>query len=47
LYALARKTELPAEERKNLLAPLNAAAFEDLSREDASRMISHLQIQAA
>ena len=47
LYALARKRELPEEERKNLLAPLNAAVFEDLSREDASRLISRLQTQAA
>ena len=47
LYALARKTELPETEKKYLLDPLNATAFEDLSREDASRLISHLQTQAA
>jgi hypothetical protein len=47
LYALTKKTRYAQEDISNLLAPLNAATFQDLTREDASRLISALQTEAA
>lgn len=47
LFALTKKARYGEEDINNLLAPLNAASFQDLSREEASRLISHLQTEAA
>jgi hypothetical protein len=43
LFALAKKTQLSGEEQDGLLAPFNAARFEELSVAEASRVIQHLQ----
>jgi hypothetical protein len=47
LYALGKKTGLSDGEKSNLLSPLSASSFDDLTREDASRLISRLQSQVA
>ena len=47
LYALGKKTALSDGDRNNPLSPLNVSSFEDLSREDASRLISYLQAETA
>ncbi len=47
LFALTRKVRYSEEDIANLLSPMNAPTFEDLSREDASRLISHLQTETA
>jgi len=47
LYALAKKTQLSGEEQDGLLAPFNAARFEELSVAEASRVIQHLQTSAS
>jgi hypothetical protein len=47
LYALTKKARYEEEDINNLLGPLNAAAFQDLSRKDASRLISSLQTEVA
>jgi len=47
LFALTKKTQYGDEDIRNLLAPLNATTFQDLTREDASRLISALQTEAA
>jgi hypothetical protein len=47
LYALTKKARYGGEDIANLLRPMNAPTFEDLSREDASRLISHLQTETA
>jgi hypothetical protein len=47
LYALTKKAQYGEEDISSMLAPLNAATFQDLTREDASRLISALQTEAA
>jgi hypothetical protein len=47
LYALTKKARYGEEDIANLLSPLNAATFQDLTREDASHLISHLQTETA
>ncbi len=47
LFALTKKAQYGEEDIGNLLAPLNATAFQELSREEASRLISYLQTEAA
>ncbi|MGO9120990.1 MAG: hypothetical protein ACLQPD_25690 [Desulfomonilaceae bacterium] len=47
LYALTKKARYGGEDIANLLRPMNAPTFEDLTREDASRLISYLQTQTA
>jgi hypothetical protein len=47
LYALGKKTGLSDGDRNNLLSSLNVSSFDDLTREDASRLISGLQSQVA
>jgi hypothetical protein len=47
LFALTKRAHYGDEDIRNLLAPLNAATFQDLTREDASRLISALQTEAA
>ena len=44
---LGKKTGLSDGEKSNLLSPLSASSFQDLTREDASRLISRLQSQVA
>jgi hypothetical protein len=47
LFALSKKAQYAEEDIRNLLAPFNASTFHDLSREDASRLISALQTEVA
>jgi len=47
LYALSKKAQMGEEDLSNLLQPLNAQRFEDISIADASRLIQYLQTQAA
>jgi hypothetical protein len=47
LYALTKKARYTDEDVDQLLRPLEATRFQDLSREDASRLISYLQTEAA
>ncbi len=47
LYALTKKARYAEVDINNLLAPLNASTFQDLSREDASRLIAALQTEVA
>lgn len=45
LYALSKKAQMSDQEVTNVLGPLNAACFEDLSIADASRLIQYFQTQ--
>lgn len=47
LFALTKRAQYGEEDIRNLLTPLNATSFQDLAREDASRLISALQTEAA
>ena len=47
LLALSKKARYGEEDVANLLRPMNAATFDALTREDASRLISYLQTQSA
>jgi hypothetical protein len=47
LYALSKKAKMGDEDLKNLLGPLNAARFEDLTLSDASHLIQYFQTQCA
>jgi hypothetical protein len=47
LYALTQKAKYHAEDIESLLSPLSAKKFDDLSREDASRLIAYLQTEVA
>jgi hypothetical protein len=47
LFALTKKAQYGEEDINNLLTPLNAATFQELTREEASRLISYLQTEAA
>jgi hypothetical protein len=47
LYALTKKARYAEEDITNLLGPMNVPTFQDLTREDASRLISRLQSQVA
>ena len=47
LYALSKKTRMGDEDLQNLLGPLNANRFEDLTIADASQLIQYFQTQAA
>jgi len=47
LFALTRKAHYAQEDINNLLGPLGAPTFQDLTREDASRLISYLQTETA
>ncbi len=46
LWALTKKARYVQEDIANLLSPMNVATFQDLTREDASRLISYLQTEA-
>ncbi|MFC1833952.1 hypothetical protein ACFL2Q_04360 [Thermodesulfobacteriota bacterium] len=47
LYALTKKAEYGKEDISNLLGPLDATTFQELTREAASQLISHLQTEVA
>jgi hypothetical protein len=47
LFALTKKARYAEVDINNMLSPLNASTFQDLSREDASRLISALQTKVA
>jgi hypothetical protein len=47
LWALTKKACYTEDDIASLLNPLNASTFQDLSREEASRLISYLQTEAA
>ena len=47
LYALTKKARYGEEDIANLLRPMNAPSFENLTRQDASRLISHLQAETS
>jgi hypothetical protein len=47
LYALTKRARYSDEDVASLLGPLNAFSFQDLTREDASRLIQSLQTEVA
>jgi hypothetical protein len=47
LFALTKKARYAEVDINNLLVPFKASTFQDLSREDASRLISALQTKVA
>jgi hypothetical protein len=47
LFALTKRAHYSQEDIQGLLRPLEASAFQDLSREDASRLITYLQTEVA
>jgi hypothetical protein len=47
LWALTKKARYAEEDIAKLLSPMNAATFQELSRENASSLISFLQTEAA
>jgi hypothetical protein len=47
LYALTKRANYSDEDIESLLRPVNAATFQDLSRECASHLISSLQTEVA
>lgn len=47
LYALTKKAQYSEEDVNRMLAPLNAATFQELTREAASQLITHLQTEVA
>jgi hypothetical protein len=47
LFALTKRAQYSEEDIQSLLLPLEVSAFQDLSREDASRLITYLQTEVA
>jgi hypothetical protein len=47
LFALTKKARYTEEDLESLLRPVEVNRFEDLTREDASRLISYLQTEVA
>jgi hypothetical protein len=47
LYALTKRANYTEEDVGSMLSPLNAVTFQDLSREDASSLITYLQTEVA
>ena len=47
LYVLTKRANYTEEDVKSMLRPLNAANFQDLTRESASQLISSLQTEVA
>src|SRR5271157_1848281 len=47
LYALTKRAQYTERDIQSLLSPLNAPTFQDLTREDASRLITYLQTEVA
>ncbi len=47
LYALTKKAQCTEQEIESTSSPLEADSFQQLTREDASRLISYLQTEVA
>jgi len=47
LFALTKRAQYSEEDIQGLLRPLEASTFQNLSREDASRLITYLQTEVA
>jgi hypothetical protein len=47
LFALTKRAQYTEADIASLLSPLNAFTFQDLSRESASQLITHLQTEVA
>jgi len=47
LYALTKRANYSTEDVESLLKPLDVSTFQELSREDASRLITYLQTEVA
>jgi hypothetical protein len=47
LFALTKRARYSEQDIQDMLRPLEACAFKDLSREDASRLITYLQTEVA
>ena len=47
LYALTKKAQYSEQDIQSMLSPLEASTFQQLTREDASRLISYLQTEVA
>jgi hypothetical protein len=47
LYALTKRAQYTDQDIESMLGPLNAANFQDLSRESASQLITYLQTEVA
>jgi hypothetical protein len=47
LYALTKKAQYTEQDIESMLSPLEAHTFQQLTREDASRLISYLQTEVA
>lgn len=47
LHALSRKAQYHEEDVAQILSPFGAARFEDLPKEAASKLISHMQTEVA
>ena len=47
LYALTKKAQYTEQDIQRMLSPLEADTFQQLTREDASRLISYLQTEVA
>ncbi len=47
LYALTKKAQYTEQDIQSMLSPLEADTFQQLTREDASRLISYLQTEVA
>jgi hypothetical protein len=47
LYALTKKAQYTEQDIESMLSPLEADTFQQLTREDASRLISYLQTEVA
>ncbi len=47
LYALTKRAQYTEQDIQSLLAPFNSSSFQDLARENASRLISYLQTEVA
>ena len=47
LYALTKRAQYTDQDIESLLGPLNASTFQELTRESASQLITHLQTEVA
>jgi hypothetical protein len=47
LYALTKRAQYRDQDIESMLRPMNAATFQELSRESASQLITYLQTEVA
>jgi hypothetical protein len=47
LYALTKRANYAEQDIESLLRPMNAATFQELTRESASQLITYLQTEVA